>query len=200
MNETHSLYKRCFLNQLKSHLTDSAGSYITTLCKNQGNANPNSALRFPLQLALLISPICLLLPVNLHKKSFNRGALMQWSNRFRSHKPDVLQLTEKKLWRAILNIVNHPADYLMILKNLASEFPSKYVEELRREEKTMNDWFEIKNFDIPSNAIQNSQAWNADNQTSSSLHSVSLSSSSFLQPTENKDLRIFVDLPFVSVQ
>jgi hypothetical protein len=112
MNKTHSLYKRCFLDQVKSNLTESAGTYITKLCKTQGNGNPNAGLRFPLQLALLISPLCLLIPVNLDKRSFNRSALMQWSNHLRSRKPDVLQLIERKLWKAILSIVNQPGDYL----------------------------------------------------------------------------------------
>ena len=106
---------------------------------------------------------------------------MQWSNHLRSRKPDVLQLIEKRLWKAILNIVNEPGNYLAILKTFASEFPSTYVEELRTEFDAMSDFFTI----IPSNAIQSSQEWNADNQASSSLQSASLPSSSLLNPPQS---------------
>jgi hypothetical protein len=195
MNETHIPYNRHFLDQLKSNLTDSAWCYITKLCKTQVNVNPNSALRFPLQLALLISPLCLLLPVNLDKKVFNRGALMQWSNHLRSRKPDVLQVIEKKLWKGILNIVNQPGDYLAILKTLASEFPPTYIDELRRESESMNDCY---TFDIPSNGTLSSQDWNADKQASSSLQSASLPSTcslpSLLSPISHPEISA-VSLP-----
>jgi hypothetical protein len=144
---------------VKANLTDVAGLYITNLCKTSGKVNPNSALRFPLQLALLISPLCLLLPLNLEKRSFNRGALMQWSIQLGALKPEILQEIEKRIWKAILNIVNQPCDYLAILKDLASTFPSTAIDELEKLPQTVTAWFNIdlQHTSDRSNTFLNSQ-------------------------------------------
>jgi hypothetical protein len=136
---------------VKANLAGPAVTYISNLCKPSKNVNPNSALRFPLQIALLISPLCLLLPLNLEKRSFNRGALMQLSISLGARKPEVLQQTEKRIWKAILDIVNQPGDYLAIMKDLASQFPSSYIEELEKKSDSATGWF---NIDISSGPSQ----------------------------------------------
>lgn len=168
--------ERYFSDQLKANLNNVAGAHISDLCRTSGKVNPNSALRFPLQLALLISPLCLLLPLNLEKRSFNRGALIQWSIYLGAHKPDVLQQTEKRIWKAILDIVNQPSDYVAILKVLASTFPPTYIEELRNQSENVTGWFNIQSevhSSAGSNAVQNSQECNTDDQASSSQQSES---------------------------
>ena len=135
--------KRNFSEQLKASLPDVAAAYISKLCSASGKVNPNSALRFPLQLALLISPICLLLPLNLDRRNFSRNALMQWSTRLGVCKPDALQQTEKRIWRAILDIVMKPAEHLTIVKDLASDFSMTYIQELQENSEAMPCWFNI---------------------------------------------------------
>ena len=55
LNLMHSIFcKRYFSDQLKANLSDIAGRYISSLCNT--SSKPNS-LQFPLQLALLISPL-----------------------------------------------------------------------------------------------------------------------------------------------
>ena len=121
---------RDFSQKVRANLTDVASAYISHLCQSSGKSNANSSLRFPLQMALLISPLCLLLPINLEKRSFSRGTLMQWSIRLGALKPAVFRQTEKTIWKAVLDIVNRPGDYMAILKGLASAFPSAYIREL----------------------------------------------------------------------
>jgi hypothetical protein len=68
---------------------------------------------------------------------------MRWSIRLGSSKPAVLQQTEKTIWKAILDIVNQPGDYLTILNDLASAFPSTYIQELERQSEAVTGWFDI---------------------------------------------------------
>ena len=81
--------------------------------------------------------------MKLDARSFNRGALMQWSIRLGASKPAVLQQAEKSIWKAMLDIVNRPGDYLTILNDLASAFPSTYIQELERQSETVTGWFNI---------------------------------------------------------
>jgi hypothetical protein len=91
-------------------------------------------------------------------------------------------------------------NYLVTLKNLASEFPSTYVEELRslRESETM-DWFTIKNHELENQAssspslLSHSKETTDDNhvpipeEENSALSSRTLASQSITGPVEDKD-------------
>ena len=68
---------------------------------------------------------------------------MQWSIRLGALKPAVLRQTEKTIWKAVLDIVNRPGDYMAILKRLASAFPSAYIRELEGRLETVPGWFNI---------------------------------------------------------
>lgn len=137
---THLDVQRDFSQQVKANLSGVAGDYIANLCRSSPKLNPNSSLRFPLQLALLISPLCLLLPVNLDKRSFGRATLMQLSIRLGACKPELLRQTEKMLWKAILDIVNRPGEYLAIMEGLASAFPTSRIQELESHPESMPEW------------------------------------------------------------
>ena len=75
--------------------------------------------------------------------------MMQWSIRLGAQKPEDLQKTEKRIWKAILDIVNQPSNYLSILKDLASAFPSTYIQELERQSESVIDWFNTERPSIP---------------------------------------------------
>lgn len=68
---------------------------------------------------------------------------MQWSIRLGALKPAVFRQTEKTIWKAVLDIVNRPGDYMAILKRLASAFPSAYIRELEGRLETVPGWFNI---------------------------------------------------------
>ena len=101
---------------------------------------------------------------------------MQWSIHLGAHKPEVLQQTEKRIWKAILDIVNQPGNYLAILKDLASTFPPTYIEELRNQSENATGWFSIQSevhSNDGSNTVQKYQEHNSDDQASSSQQSES---------------------------
>ena len=123
---------------------------------------------------------------------------MQWSIRLGAHKPEVLQQIEKRIWKAILNIVNQPGDYLAILNDLAFAFPSVYIQELRTQSETASGWF---NIDLQqsetcaiagSNTVQNFQECNTKDQASSAQQSgIASSPVSFIpKPLENPIIRV----------
>ena len=112
---------------------------------------------------------------------------MQWSIRLGAHKPEVLQQIEKRIWKAILNIVNQPGDYLAILKELAFAFPSAYIQELQTQSETASDWFSIDLQQSQANTVQNSQECNTKDQASSAQQSGTAHSPVFSIPKPLED-------------
>ena len=89
---------------------------------------------------------------------------MQWSIRLKTHKPKVLQKTEKRIWKVILDIVNQPSNFLTILNDLTSAFPSSYTQELLNQSDTMAAWFNVdsQHSKIPASAESDSQKANGN--------------------------------------
>ncbi|KDR68712.1 hypothetical protein GALMADRAFT_256533 [Galerina marginata CBS 339.88] len=133
-----------FAEQLQANLGINAANYVSKLCKPTIKFNPNSAIRFALHAALLVSPLCLLLPQSIEKKTFNRIALMQLSVDLGAHKPDILRHAENAIWSSIFDIVDRPCDYMAILKDLSAKFPPRYIEELGRQPGAVTAWFDIE--------------------------------------------------------
>ena len=63
-----------------------------------------ASMRAPLQLALFISPIYLLVSFQLVKKSFNHQTLLDTAVRLGNTKPDILLEVEGIIWRALFSI------------------------------------------------------------------------------------------------
>jgi hypothetical protein len=83
---------------------------------------------------------------------------MQWSISLGANKPEVLQKAERTIWKAILNIVNQPGDYLSIMKDLSLEFNSSYLLELENDPETMAGWFIIPESDNDENSLPGGEA------------------------------------------
>jgi hypothetical protein len=83
---------------------------------------------------------------------------MQWSISLGANKPEVLQKTERTIWKAILNIVNQPGDYLSIMNDLSLEFNLSYVLELEKHPETMAGWFNIRKSDQHENSLAGGEA------------------------------------------
>jgi hypothetical protein len=80
-------------------------------------------LRAPLQLSLLISPLYLLIPSQLHKKSYSRQLMLSTSEVLGNQKPDTLVAVEKAIWKVVFALADgrlHPAQ---LLKRLADDLP-----------------------------------------------------------------------------
>ncbi|KAF8175165.1 hypothetical protein BJ912DRAFT_1075419 [Pholiota molesta] len=129
-----------FLADLRSKLTGTAPDYIVKLSSSEPSRN---ALRFVLHIALLVSPLCLCLPIAIHKKAFGRKSLMELSSILGSNKPEILRRVEKLLWAAIFGIVEQPQDVGTILKKLADTFPWNDISALSDQIDQLTGWFNL---------------------------------------------------------
>lgn len=84
--------------------------------KAQGSSDGVSYLCAPLQLALLILPIYLLLPLNLFKKSYNQHTMISISTCLGNYKPPVLVDIEKAIWNTLFSLASEILDPLDLLQ------------------------------------------------------------------------------------
>lgn len=114
-------------------------------------------LRLPLHIALFISPIFLLAPLNLHNRFWERKTLVQvydnWSSlspttesfilqtfmAFGNQKPELLVKYEKLLWRTIYQIATRE---LNVVNAVKSFFTAIDWEELGRISTPDSSWFQ----------------------------------------------------------
>lgn len=95
-------------------------------------------LRAPLQLSLLISPIYLLTPVQLHKKSFSRQLMLSTSETLGNKKPDSIIEVEKAIWRVVFSLAEGRLDPSELLQQLANDLPWSQITEASEDDR---GWF-----------------------------------------------------------
>jgi hypothetical protein len=79
--------------------------------------------RSPLQLALMISPLYLLVTLRLSTKSFHRRTLIDTAARLGPHKPSRVIAVEQKIWDAIFCLAEGHVSVYSVLRNLANSLP-----------------------------------------------------------------------------
>ncbi len=105
-----------------------------------GSQNGLPFLRAPLQLSLLISPLFLLIPSQLHKKSYSRQVMLATSERLETKKPAALLAVEKVIWKVVFTLANGCHNPTQLLKSLAHDLPWGEINQLSQDEKC---WFSI---------------------------------------------------------
>lgn len=88
-----------------------------------GSGDTVSCMRAPLHLALLISPIYLLLPMQLFKKAYNRHTMLSIGQSLGNHKPKILLDVEMAIWRTLFALTSGSLDPLDLLQRLSDELP-----------------------------------------------------------------------------
>lgn len=79
--------------------------------------------RSPLQLALLISPLYLLMTLRLSTKSFHRRTLIDLAARLGPCKPPRVLAVEKVIWDAILCLAEGRVSVYVVLRDLSNSLP-----------------------------------------------------------------------------
>lgn len=105
-----------------------------------GSTNGLPYLRAPLQLALLISPLYLLIPSQLHKKSYSRQVLLATSEHLGNKKPAALLSVEKAIWKVVFALADGQHNPIPLLKSLAEDLPWGEVTKVSQDERR---WFAI---------------------------------------------------------
>ena len=96
-------------------------------CQVEGyNSSSSPSLvgyRSPLQLALMISPLYLLVTLRLSTKSFHRRAVIDFAARLGPHKPPPVLAVENLIWDAIFRLAEGQVSVHEVLCDLADSFP-----------------------------------------------------------------------------
>ena len=118
---------------------------LAGISPTQGSADGVSRMRAPLHLALLISPIYLLLPVQLFKKSYNRHTMLNISQSLGNQKPKVLLNVEMAIWRTLFSLASGSLDPLDLLQRLSDQLPWNQIQNALRTDSDRT-WFSLGKF------------------------------------------------------
>jgi hypothetical protein len=105
-----------------------------------------SYLRAPLHLALLISPIYLLLPAQHFKKSYNWSTMLAISSCLGNSKPRLIFDVEIVIWKVLCSLVTGMGDPFDILHQLSDNLPWDHIQAAS---STDSEWFNLGQF-VPS--------------------------------------------------
>jgi hypothetical protein len=97
-------------------------------------------MRAPLHLALLISPIYLLLPMQLFKKSYNRHVMLSISTCLGNSKPQLLLDVEKEIWKTLFSLASGTIDPFDLLRQLSDTLPWN---DIHAASSTDSQWFNL---------------------------------------------------------
>jgi hypothetical protein len=104
-----------------------------------------SYMRAPLHLALLISPVYLLLPIQHVKKSYNRHTMLSISTCLGNSKPQMLIDVEKAIWRTVFDLASGENDPFDLLHGLTADLP---WDSIRAASPVDSAWFDLCKFDF----------------------------------------------------
>jgi len=82
-----------------------------------------SRLRAPLQLSLLISPLYLLCPFQLIKKTYNRQAMLSINRLLGNGKTELIIEVEKAIWNVLFSLAEGSLDSVQLLHHLCEQLP-----------------------------------------------------------------------------
>ena len=106
----------------REHLVD-LRAFMSEVTQGLGSGEGVSRMRAPLQLALLISPIYLLLPIQLYKRSFSRQTMLHISESLGNRKPRILEDVEIAIWKTLISIATDRMDPIHYLQQLSDSLP-----------------------------------------------------------------------------
>jgi hypothetical protein len=95
-------------------------------------------LRAPLQLSLLISPLYLLIPAQLHKKAFSRQLMLSTFEHLGNEKPRILCEVEQAIWKIVFALADGRLSPTQLLKEFAENLPWSSISCLSEDETC---WF-----------------------------------------------------------
>ncbi|KDR70306.1 hypothetical protein GALMADRAFT_144965 [Galerina marginata CBS 339.88] len=90
----------------------------------------SNGFRLPLQIALFISPIFLLIPVKLRSASWDREEILRFAKALGNQKPELLQRIEKEIWFSILEIAIGTKQPYTAMKVVLENLPWSEIEEM----------------------------------------------------------------------
>lgn len=140
------MYLILFSRQFSDQLSQQDYAEVTSTLLKQYDISPSGGNTghachcAPLQLALFISPLYLLLPFRIVKQSFHRRSVIDVSHRLGPHKPQVLLKVENLIWDAVFSIAERPLDIKAIISKLVLQIPQDDMESASPGDRS---WFNL---------------------------------------------------------
>lgn len=117
--------------------------FFSGLSQEQRSKDGVSHMRAPLHLALLISPIYLLLPTQHVKRSYNRHTMLTISNALGNFKPQVVLDVETAIWRTLFSLASGLSDPFDLIQQLSASLP---WQEIQAASSPVSNWFDLGKF------------------------------------------------------
>ena len=102
---------------------------LKAVSEGKNAADGMSNLRAPLHLALFISPIYLLIPISLLKKSYNRQTMISISRALGNRKPEIILQVEKLIWETVFALATGSQEPLHLLQQLSNNLPWEEIQQ-----------------------------------------------------------------------
>ena len=100
-----------------------------------------SNMRAALHLSLLISPIFLLVPIQLNKKSYNRNTMLSISTCLGNSKPQLLFDVEREIWKTLFSLASGTFQPFDLLRQLSDNLPWDFIETASDD---VTGWFDLR--------------------------------------------------------
>ena len=117
-------------------------NYRVEGCKSSASAS-HIASRSPLQLALMISPLYLLVTFRLSTKSFNRRTVIDLAAKLGPHKPPLVRDVEKLIWDALFKLADGPPSAYGVLRELVNSLPWSEINDVLNGNGDAEQWFSL---------------------------------------------------------
>lgn len=117
ITETFNNYS--FRNEADSPFSEDESAYFKTLAK----ITPSVKLRIPLQLAMLVSPVYLLMNTQLHKTDIDKHMLLCLAKAYGNRKPPLLLQVEKIIFSCLLKLAKGELTVIHALHAISEELP-----------------------------------------------------------------------------
>ena len=126
--------------QEKEELQDLSSLAVAIATQLKSKIEGLSFLRAPLQLALLISPIYLLNPGQLMKRTYNRNTMLSIYRLLGNKKPESIVEVEKAIWKVVFELSEGHLDPAQLLLNLYDNLPWEKMASLSEDDLR---WFDL---------------------------------------------------------
>jgi len=117
IKETFNNYS--FRNEVDSPFSDEESAYFKTLAA----ITPSVKLRIPLQLAMLVSPVYLLMNTQLHKTDIDKHMLLCLAKAYGNRKPPLLLQVEKIIFSCLLKLARGEFTVVQALHFIVKDVP-----------------------------------------------------------------------------
>lgn len=139
--KSHFIFSRCGGRHEYDDFIQAYTKFIQAESTESDVATAPIAFRNSFHLSVIISPLYLLAPSHLFKKSFNRRTIIDFAARLGPHKPPTIEAIEKLIWDSLFKLSNGNVEVGDVLRELAASISPLDLDKGRYSED--ETWFRV---------------------------------------------------------